>query len=105
MDNSAIKEEVKEGELVSGNFPLALQPLDLQITIHVNNLINTYGSKAIVKEFKTLLNDPPLIEESRFGSLVIRQIIRYYGISKMREWFTLIYGWQFEDISWYEEVI
>lgn len=95
MDNFAKEQEVKEGELVNGNFPLASQPQDLQITIHVNNLLNTYG-KHVTKELKHILNNPEQLEDYQFGSLVIRQLIRYYGISKMRQWFALVYGWTFD---------
>lgn len=100
MDNVAVKEEVVEGQLLSRIFPLALEPLDVQITIHVNNLLNTYGNNAI-KEIKHLLNNSIEVEEYNFdelqiGSLVIRQLIRYYSVSKMQSWFKMVYGWSFE---------
>lgn len=76
--------------VIVGKFNLMNSPDLAQITIHVNNLLITYG-KDVIKEFKEKLYNP----DSSIGGLTVRQLIEYYGQERMQEFFTLIYGWDF----------
>jgi hypothetical protein len=101
MDSRFTKEvleqtKVESGEaeinnVVVGNFPLMKQPVDYQITIHVNNMLNAYG-KSVIKQFKEHLYNPEAV-----GGIQIKRLVNHYGIDAMRDWFTLIYGWDFTE--------
>lgn len=78
-------------------FKIEDRPIAVQLTIHVNNLILTYGSKSIIPEFKSILYNPELLNES--GSLMVKQIINHYGVGTCQKWFKDIYGWGFEKVG------
>jgi hypothetical protein len=94
MDNRSTKQPLtgeSSNNITVGKFALLNQPVDYQITVHINNLIITYG-KYIIKDFKSHLYEP-----NDLSGLVVRQLCDHYGIDKMRQWFTLIYGWDFTE--------
>jgi len=96
MDNQAMETkkvaEIEINNVIDGNFSLSKMPVDYQLTVHINNLLSTYGKK-IIQEFKAALyeQDNPEI----YHSIIIIRIINHYGIDKVKAWFTLIYGWNF----------
>lgn len=95
-----LKEKEWEGDVTYGNFPLSKSPVDYQLTIHINNLLNTYpeARKYILDSFKERLcksNIPTSIK----SDLVIQQLIDFYGQRRFRAWFKLVYGWEFKRKS------
>lgn len=75
-------------------FPMSVSPIDYQITIHVTNMINTYD-KPIIKAFKYYLYNPESLNDSQVYSIRTKEIIQYYGVEVMRDWFNCFYGWEF----------
>jgi len=98
VDARIVSKEVsaEEGQLVQGAFPLAMQPGDFQLTVHVSNLTTTYKKEGILQSFKEVLTAPEKLQENLHG-IRIRQIIEFYGIEKTRQWFTMVYGWNFNQ--------
>jgi len=90
--------EPRTGEVRIGGFPLGQQPLDYQLTIHINNLIQTYNPTLIIKLFKEKLYNPEMLNEPLHG-IRIRQVIVFYGVERCRQWFTNVYGWDFNDTN------
>lgn len=96
--------EQTEGQLIRAVFPLAQQPVDYQISVHVNNLLLTYSNgkqgnlirKRMVAGIKATLTNPEKMSQGTEG-VRITQLIEYYGVEKMREWFTMVYGWSFDQ--------
>lgn len=86
-------QEISINNVVVGPFRLLESPITAQITIHINNMILTYGN-GIIQDFKEYLSqkDTYLLQNGQ-------QIVEYYGEDKMREYFSLIYGWTFEMIE------
>jgi len=72
-------------------FAMIEKPIDVQITIHINNLILTYGTN-IIGEFKDYLYYPDLF----VGGFQIKQLCNHYGDDKIKNWFGVIYGWDFK---------
>lgn len=100
MDNQAQANQIETGEsqnVTVGDFPMFGQPIPYQLTIHVNNLFTQYDKTMITNTFKNLLENPEYIGKS--GHTRINQIIDYYGVDLCRDWFTLVYGWQFGEIA------
>lgn len=90
------KEETGEGgDLIVGSFPLSKSPIDVQLTIHVNNLFNcgSGGKDYWVIMFKDALKS---IGNANNAPDRVEQIIRFYGIRKVRTWFNMVFGWEFE---------
>lgn len=79
------------GIVETGNFPLMEMPIMAQLTIHINNLILTYG-KDVIQDFKIQLT-----QNENVGGLTIEQLINYYGQDTLKQYFTLIYGWSFDQ--------
>lgn len=75
-------------EVTIGNFPLMNMPIDYQLTIHVNNLLVFYGN-GIIKEIKKELYG------EAYSLFYTKNLVIHYGASKVQDWFTLIYGWDF----------
>ena len=108
MDNGITKEILKqvidaqseEGTLnvVAVDFPMFSRPVDVQLTIHINNLLSTYGSKTILAVFKDFLYNPENMNnfshDARLG-----QMINYYGVEACQDWFASIYGWDFKKVG------
>lgn len=94
MVNRTDQKEVVEyvNNVVEVGFALKTSPVDVQLTVHVNNLLNTYGAQ-VINEFKDKLNNPESV-----GGQQITQLINYYGIEVVKNWFTLIYGWDFKKV-------
>ena len=101
---AGVAKQQQGGQLIKAAFPLAAQPVDYQISVHINNLLLTYsvGKQAglhrrrMVASFKALLEKPEELDSGLHG-VRITQIVRAYGVEKMREWFGLIYGWEFKN--------
>lgn len=106
MGNQEVKElnMQEEGQLIKAAFLLSQQPISYQISIHVNNLLLTYSNgkqgnlirKRMVAGIKATLTNPEKIANGTEG-VRITQLIEYYGVEKMREWFTMVYGWSFDQ--------
>ena len=86
-----VNEKTQLNNVVNVEFKLLEWPVTAQITIHVNNLILTYGNK-VLGDFKN-----HLYQNESTGGLTIEQLINYYGHDKMKEYFNLIYGWNFTE--------
>lgn len=91
MDNQCTSQE-EVGQILHVHFPLRDKPLDVQLTVHINNMLNCYG-KDVIKEFKLQLNDP---ESQDIQSRQIVNIINHYGIENVKQWFEVVYGWEFK---------
>ena len=83
--------EIEVNNVIVVGFAMLDKPIDVQLTIHINNLINTYG-KDLIKEFKLKLYNP---ENDYHGGQQIKQLVNHYGLDTVKNWFTLIYGWDF----------
>jgi hypothetical protein len=98
MGNSKHKinktEECVDCNVLKKEFKLTKSPVSVQLTVHINNLLITYGSHNIIPLFKDYLFNPTSLEKDKSG-IVVQNIIRYYGIKTCQDWFTLIYGWNF----------
>jgi len=90
------------GELIQGRFELMNEPHAVQLTIHINNLINwqlrtgLYNQEQILDIIKLALtanNRKPV-----FGSIGYRvnEMCLHYGTNYIRNWCNEIYGWKFE---------
>ncbi len=75
-------------------FPLARQPIAFQLTIHINNLIAGEGSGRVLQEFKDALY---LGTDSSMYH--VNNIIDYYGEDDCKDYFTLVYGWEFKETA------
>lgn len=71
-------------------FKLMDEPIAVQMTVHVNNLRNTYGDSVIKAFIDTL-------DGGMYVSLTVEQLIEYYGIEYCRQWFTEFYGVKFKS--------
>lgn len=80
--------------VVADVFALCKSPAAFQLTIHVNNLIQTYDKTNIIKAFKGYLKNPETLLTD-MSEVRIRAIINHYGIPTCQKWFTDIYGWNF----------
>lgn len=80
--------------VVSDVFALCKTPDAYQLTIHVTNLIETYGP-TIIKAFKGYLYNPETLL-TNMSEVRVRVIINHYGIPTCQKWFTDIYGWDFK---------
>lgn len=71
-------------------FALRKQPIDVQLTVHINNLINTAGKSRIIVEFKRVLSGGASTNNN------VNTIIDYYGVEDVKGFFLLVYGWEFD---------
>lgn len=74
-------------------FPMDKKPIAVQLTVHINNLLNTYpnSKKVIIQEFKDVL-----IKGDEPYSGYVKRIVHHYGRRNLKKWFKDIYGWEFE---------
>ena len=73
-------------------FPLQKQPIPVQLTVHINNLIVSYSKEVIINDFKDSLNgETPNITK-------VSDLIDYYGVEDCRDFFQLVYGWKFKEV-------
>jgi hypothetical protein len=86
------------GENKMVTFKLMREPIDYQITVHVTNLLNTYPKNEVTQTFKAFLYNPEAMDKVHSGQ-TIKALITYYGVEKFRNWFTLIYGWEFKKVG------
>jgi hypothetical protein len=91
VNQKSTPQEEVVGQVINVHFPLRDKPLDVQITVHINNVLNCYG-KTLIKDFKEKLYNPE-IESNR----LVNRIIDHYGIENIKQWFSLIYGWEFTE--------
>jgi hypothetical protein len=97
MDNRIKTETEGTNNIVVGPFALMKDPVDVQLTKHITNLLVTYGPDGL-NGFRYYLHHPGKIDTS--GMFVrSRELINYYGYEKCRQWFTLIYGWEYEKVG------
>lgn len=94
-------EKEKSGELIQGKFGLMNSPVDVQLTVHINNMFHTWGKNQTIQAIKheygmtqTDLSFGQANALKRFDD-----INSYYGEKIVRQWFTLIYGWKFKRRS------
>jgi hypothetical protein len=87
----SVTQEQEVNNVIVVGFPLSRQPVDYQLTIHINNMLNAYGP-SVIKQFKEHLYNPESI-----GGVQIKNLINHYGLDAVKGWFTLIYGWDFTE--------
>jgi hypothetical protein len=89
-----LTQQSNPGELILGTgFALQSQPVALQLTVHVQNCLLTFGTGSI-GSWKELLTNPEKINDESLP-LTVRQIVSHYGIKNVQQWFTTVYGWTF----------
>lgn len=93
MSANSKLEIVKPAELFIPHFALKKEPLDVQLTVHVQNYLLTFGAGSI-GSWKELLNNPEKMNDESLP-LMVRQIVSHYGAKNVQQWFTTVYGWTF----------
>lgn len=78
-------------------FYMHKSPVDVQLTKHINNLLFTknWDKKSTLETFKNFLKGIDSTDKISYRR--IKEIVNYYGIMKCRQWFTEIYGWEFNN--------
>lgn len=82
----------------ASRFKLGQSPVAVQITVHVQNLIIQYGPN-ITREFKSVLMESYESDLALDSNFRIDQLIGHYGFEVVRQWFTDIYGWTYENAA------
>lgn len=88
----------KKGEAAERRFPMMKSPVDVQLTVHINNILNTYPdmNKIVFDEFKQRIYNNNISVFSPMDR-TIQQLINHYSPARFKAWFKLVYGWEFKE--------
>ena len=88
-------------------FKLELEPLDFQVSVHINNLFNTYPRFQVMStydflkesQFKFIFDEMRPSNDMDRMSYNLYGMVKHYGISRMDAAFTELFGENVEPIK------
>lgn len=94
----------RKAKIYYGDFPLSNEPAGVQLTVHMNNIIQWQITKGFKKEhalevIKTHLDYPNRRPWKGSVGRRVKDLCNFYGRDYVKSWCSEVYGWNYEDVA------